>query len=104
MKLRRKRLVTPVLVFSLAIFLISSGKAFGLGDELFTVRIEKGVDAPMRDGVRLSADVFRPDAPGKFPVILIRTPYDKEGYSRYSSFPDYAAGKGYVVIVQDVRG
>jgi len=104
MKLRRKWLVAPVLVFSLAVFLISSGQVFGLGDELFEVRIEKGVDAPMRDGVRLSADVFRPDAPGKFPVILIRTPYDKEGYSRYSSFPDYAAGKGYVVIVQDVRG
>lgn len=104
MKLRRKWLVAPVLVFSLAVFLISSGKVFGLGDELFGVRIEKGVDAPMRDGVRLSADVFRPDAPGKFPVILIRTPYDKEGHSRYSSFPDYAARKGYVVIVQDVRG
>ena len=58
----------------------------------------------MRDGVKLQADVFRPDAPGKFPVILIRTPYDKEGYGKYSSFPDYAARKGYVVIVQDVRG
>ena len=99
-----KWLVSPVLVFSFAIFLISSGKAFGLGEGLFTVRIEKGVDAPMRDGMRLSADIFRPDAPGKFPVILIRTPYDKEGYSTYSSFPDYAARKGYVVIVQDVRG
>ena len=31
---------------------------------------------PMRDGVKLSTDVYRPDAPGKFPVVLQRTPYD----------------------------
>ncbi|MDG6926779.1 MAG: hypothetical protein JRN09_09540, partial [Nitrososphaerota archaeon] len=31
----------------------------------------------MRDGVTLYADVYRPNAEGKFPVILMRTPYDK---------------------------
>lgn len=104
MKIRRKWLTIPFLFFSLALFLSPPGKAFGLGGELYGVRVEKGVAAPMRDGVRLSADVFRPDAPGRFPVILIRTPYDKEAYGKYSSFPDHAAKKGYVVIVQDVRG
>ena len=36
-------------------------------------------DVPMktRDGVTLFADIYRPDTPGKFPVILMRTPYDK---------------------------
>lgn len=104
MTLHKKRLATPVLVISLALFFISSGQTFGLSDELFKVRIERGIDAPMRDGVKLAANVYRPDAPGKFPAILIRTPYDKEAYGKYSSFPDYAARKGYVVIVQDVRG
>jgi len=98
-----ERIILQVFL-SLALFLSPPGKAFGLGGELYGVRVEKGVAAPMRDGVRLSADVFRPDAPGRFPVILIRTPYDKEAYGKYSSFPDHAAKKGYVVIVQDVRG
>jgi len=104
MKLRKRWLVTLFLVLPLALFFVSSGQAFGLSDELFKVRIERGIDAPMRDGVKLAANVYRPDAPGKFPAILIRTPYDKEAYGKYSSFPDYAARKGYVVIVQDVRG
>ena len=104
MKIRLKRPPTPALISSLALFLISCGIAFCLGDELYKVSTETGVEATMRDGVKLSAVVFRPDAPGRFPVILIRTPYDKEAYGKYSSFPDHAAKKGYVVIVQDVRG
>jgi uncharacterized protein len=104
MKIRLKRPPTPSFIFSLALFLISCGIAFGLGDELYNVRTETGVEATMRDGVKLSAVVFRPDAPGRFPVILIRTPYDKEAYGKYSPFPDHAAKKGYIVIVQDVRG
>ena len=104
MRLRVKRPKTPALILSLALFLVPFGIASGLGDELYKVRSEKAVEATMRDGVKLSASVFRPDAPGRFPVILIRTPYDKEAYGRYSSFPAYAAAKGYVVVVQDVRG
>ena len=55
----------------------------------------------MRDGAVLRADVYRPKADGKFPVILERTPYDK-----YSNIHDglVAAARGYVFIIQDVRG
>ena len=42
---------------------------------LHRVRTQLGVGVPMRDGVKLSTDVYLPDAPGPFPVILIRTPY-----------------------------
>ncbi|MBI3801445.1 MAG: hypothetical protein HY268_31285, partial [Deltaproteobacteria bacterium] len=42
-----------------------------------TVVIEKDVPVLMRDGVVLRADVFRPAAPGRYPVILQRTPYNK---------------------------
>ena len=60
------------------------------------------VAVPMRDGVRLSANVFRPEVPGRYPTILVRTPYGKgSGIS-----PNYApfVERGYAVVVEDVRG
>ena len=42
----------------------------------YAVKMEYDQRVPMRDGSTLSADVYRPDAPGTFPVILVRTPYD----------------------------
>jgi predicted acyl esterase len=39
--------------------------------------IDKDVPMTTRDGVTLRADVYRPDAPGRFPVLLSRLPYDK---------------------------
>src|ERR1039458_9361405 len=42
------------------------------------VLIEKDVMVTMRDGVRLASNVYRPDKPGKFPVILAMTPYGKD--------------------------
>jgi putative CocE/NonD family hydrolase len=55
----------------------------------------------MRDGVTLKADIYRPKADGKYPVLLQRTPYDKRGAQ---TFGMKAAERGYVVVVQDVRG
>jgi len=57
----------------------------------------------MRDGVRLATDVYHPDAPGPFPVILIRTPYSTNVESIVQD-GIYFAQRGYAVIVQDVRG
>jgi len=65
------------------------------------VTVERNVAAKMRDGVTLRADVYRPKEEGKFPVLLIRTPYDKQWIS---STGHHAAARGYVVIAQDVRG
>ena len=56
----------------------------------------------MRDGVTLRADIYRPKADGKFPVLLERTPYDKG--SGGNDFGMRGAASGYVVIIQDVRG
>jgi len=53
------------------------GTAFGRQGRLRRER-------PMRDGVVLSANVFRPDAPGRFPVIVVRTPYGKSSASHFS--------------------
>src|ERR1700686_3459561 len=65
------------------------------------VTVEPGVAIKMRDGTLLRADIYRPKTEGTFPVLLQRTPYDKTGSS---SFSLRAAARGYVVIVQDVRG
>ncbi len=67
----------------------------------FEVTIEHGVAAKMRDGVVLRADIYRPKAQGKFPVLLQRTPYDRRNEV---DFGLKAAARGYVVIIQDVRG
>src|SRR5215467_11495186 len=65
------------------------------------VTIEHDIAATMRDGVRLRADIYRPKADGKFPVLLERTPYDKRGGR---DFAMRGAARGYVVVIQDTRG
>jgi putative CocE/NonD family hydrolase len=68
------------------------------------IRIERNKPVKMRDGVILYADVYLPVKPGKYPIILTRTPYglQREGvhHERMIKF----AQRGYVAIVQDVRG
>jgi len=102
MKYTAKVFLLGSLIFSIA-FCVFSKTAFSLEDQEYQVKIEKGVAASMRDGVKLYATIFRPNAQGKFPVILIRTPYNQESYQN-NTFPGYAAQRGYVVVVQDVRG
>lgn len=63
--------------------------------------VEKNVEARMRDGVVLRADVYRPDTPGRFPVLLQRTPYSK---GSAASAARAMAARGFVVVVQDSRG
>jgi hypothetical protein len=67
------------------------------------VRSEFGVMIPMRDGVKLAADVWLPEAPGRYPVLLVRTPYLKTGFKLYE-WAQYFASRGYVFAVQDTRG
>ena len=70
----------------------------------FKVIRERNVMVPMRDGVLLATDVFRPDAPGRFPVLVNRGPYGKDDYVAATDhsvwfFPTH----GYVVLSQDCR-
>ena len=67
------------------------------------VRVEKNVQARMRDGVVLRADVYRPTSPGPHPVLLQRTPYSKNDEGARERFSRLAA-RGYIVVVQDTRG
>jgi putative CocE/NonD family hydrolase len=66
----------------------------------FHVTVDSGVRVPMRDGVMLVADIYRPNAPGKFPVLLERTPYNRQD----PGTGIFLASHGYVVVLQDTRG
>ena len=58
-----------------------------------------------RDGVRLDADVYFPDAPGPHPVLLMRQPYGRRIASTVCyAHPAWYAAHGYIVVIQDVRG
>jgi putative CocE/NonD family hydrolase len=58
-----------------------------------------------RDGVRLDADIYRPDAQGEFPVLLMRQPYGRRIASTICyAHPAWYAAQGYIVVIQDVRG
>lgn len=73
--------------------------------ETYSVRTDFNVRVKMRDGVELSADITRPDAEGRFPVILTRTPYNKaSGGKTTIERWRYFASRGYVFVAMDVRG
>lgn len=70
------------------------------------MRVERGVPVPMRDGVVLRADVYRPDGPAPVPAIVYRTPYDRSSplIPLAAVDPERAAAAGFALVVQDVRG
>jgi uncharacterized protein len=61
-----------------------------------------GLVIPMRDGVRLAADVFLPHSGGRWPTVLVRTPYNRKspGMRSYQFF----VYRGYALVIEDVRG
>ncbi len=81
----------------------------------YGVFVEKDVMILMRDRIKLATDIYRPAingslAQGRFPSILVRTPYNKEFRTqadldfRFPAEGEFFAKKGYVCVVQDVRG
>jgi uncharacterized protein len=78
-----------------------------LSQPRYQIRFDHNVRVAMRDGVELSADIYRPDADGRFPTILDRTPYSNNdagtiNRGQYQSI--FYAERGYAVVQQDVRG
>jgi putative CocE/NonD family hydrolase len=73
------------------------------GDSSGGIIVEKNVMVSMRDGVRLATDVYRPAAPGQYPVVLMRTPYGSETKA-FADKGKYYVDHGYAFVVQDVRG
>lgn len=90
-------------------------------DAPYDMVVESDIMVAARDGVKLATDVYRPardgkPLPGRFPVILERTPYGKTVVSRSelsvanpkplsrAEVARFFVSKGYVVIYQDCRG
>lgn len=87
---------------------------------IYQVKQQKNVMIPMRDGVHLAADIYFPDAEGKFPALLAMCPYCKEVQAApiapqprrtalwngalEAGNSDYLVSRGYVHLVVDVRG
>ena len=65
--------VTPVLLVIFLCASISMAQSPAPA-EAYQVTVQTGVRVKMRDGVTLIADIYRPKATGKFPVLLTRTP------------------------------
>src|SRR5271154_179010 len=89
----RRLLLFPLLPFALALA--------AQGPQPDPITVERNVAVKMRDGVMLRADIYRPKSDGKFPTLLQRTPYNKDGGVEFGT---QAAAQGYVAIIQDVRG
>ena len=68
-----------------------------------SITIQFDARIPMRDGVTLAADIYRPANPGRYPVVLMRTPYNKNGDAILKEARAFA-GRGYVYVAVDVRG
>ena len=71
----------------------------------YGIVVAQNVMTPMRDGVRLAADVYRPTlngelAPGKFPTILGRTSYDKSNPVMWiEAVANFFTPRGYAVVL-----
>ena len=68
--------------------------------------VERNVPIPMRDGVVLKGDVYRPETDQRVPAALTRTPYNKDVLSlkQWCLEPIRAAESGYATVFQDTRG
>lgn len=72
---------------------------------MLKVRKKETVSMVTRDGVRLDADVYRPEEEGEYPVLLMRQPYGRAIASTpVYAHPTWYASHGYIVAIQDVRG
>jgi uncharacterized protein len=95
-----------VVFFERLLLLVLLSNALGIAvfaqtTQAYRVIIQKGVSMKMRDGVSLVADIYRPISDEKFPVLLERTPYDR---NEESAMANELASHGYIVVLQDTRG
>ena len=94
--------LTAMLLAALATLHAEAPNPGQYSPEKFEVKATRGHKAAMRDGVKLSVDVAQPKAEGRFPAILIITPYSNNpGFQKRAA---WFAKRGYVVAVADSRG
>ena len=100
------RLALPVCAMLFAVQPIGHAADVELADLERISTADTMLMMPMRDGVRLATDIYRPkDAKGKVPVIFIKTPYDFNEVGGASLQWTYqAVSRGYAVAIQNERG
>jgi predicted acyl esterase len=72
---------------------------------LSSIRIDQDIPMEMRDGTLLAADIYRPGGEGKYPAIIMRTPYHSDevlSFSYVQVIPTVRAG--YALVIAYVRG
>ncbi|MDT5098799.1 MAG: uncharacterized protein QOC76_2536 [Mycobacterium sp.] len=79
------------------------GRLLGLPPHTTDYEVAHRVRVPMRDGVDLVADHYRPLTSNPAGTLLVRTPYGR-GYPVSTLFGGVHASRGYHVVVQSVRG
>jgi putative CocE/NonD family hydrolase len=94
----------PFPLFALAAFLQVAAPASAAAPADTGWRVDTDVAVPMRDGVVLRANTYRPRTGGPFPVLVYRTPYGKNDVVADYTTVQRAVARGYAVVVQDVRG
>ena len=67
------------------------------------IKLERHLAVPMRDGVTLYGDLYRPRADGKYPVLIVRTPYGVQRDGVHETMMKFAQN-GYATFIQDTRG
>jgi putative CocE/NonD family hydrolase len=100
MKLLRPNRHLSAAWLSLLLTSLALAQAVAPATAPYQVIVQTGVRVGMRDGVLLAADIYRPRAEGKFPVLLTRTPYNLKD----AATGTFLASHGYVVVHQDTRG
>lgn len=104
MRLLRSVTVTSVICLTLlnaTSILAQQPMAGEISPQKFEVISELNQNAPMRDGISLKVDIFRPQSDEQFPAIVYLTPYNKSGNTARAQL---FASRGYVVINADTRG
>ncbi len=99
---------TSVLVLIIAFVMAASGAENPKFREIYPpqndVMVDHHVAIPMRDGVTLYSDVYRPIKEGRYPVLVCRTPYSTQRAPVSYEEPLFFASRGFVYVFQDVRG
>lgn len=85
---------------ALPLCLVLFALQFAIADDVQQVSRET-VRVPTRDGVMLSTDIYRAKTVERAPVLLMRTPYNKD---RAKASAERFAAAGYIAVVQDCRG
>ena len=75
----------------------------------YEVIVERNVPVTARDGVTLATDIFHPARDGQplvepAPVLLLRTPYNKDEVEATLGYNRWFAQRGYICVIQDCRG